>query len=111
MTALQLVNQWQHEGRLNPRLYELLIRRLTYPPYSTHSLDITGISAAQLKELIANGEIGQVRGIGARWLGELKNIIRLHHPGLYMDTEQLMRLSERDQKGTKVFIHNSNLAP
>lgn len=106
MTGLQLVNEWYREGRLSPSLYELLIRRLTHPPFSAHSLNIVDIPADQLKEIIVNGKIGQVRGVGARWLSELKNIVELHHPVMYMDAEQLMRWGEYDQKGIEVSFPN-----
>ncbi len=97
MTGLQLVNEWYREGRLSPSLYELLVRRLTHPPFSPVALNIVGISASQLKEMIVTGEIGQVHGIGAGRLADLKNLVRPHHLALYVDVEQLMRLGERDQ--------------
>lgn len=96
MTALQLVNQWHRQRRIDdPRLYELMVRRLTIKPVSPHALDITGISAARLSELVTSGAIGQVRGVGVYRLRQLRQLVRPHHRELYVDREQLMRLSER----------------
>ena len=94
MTGVQLVTQWQRERRITPRLYELLIHRLTCRPYSLYSIDITGISAKRLTEMITSGEIGKVRGIGDSRLGQLRQLVRVHHPALYVDVEQLMRLAD-----------------
>ena len=94
MTGLQLVNEWYREGRLSPSLYELLVRRLTHPPFSPVALNIVGISAGQLKEMIVTGEIGRVHGIGAGRLTELKNLIRPHHLAMYIDVEQLTKYDQ-----------------
>ena len=94
MTAIQLVNQWQRDGYVDGRLYELLIRRLTHRPYSPYSTSITGISAERLKEMIVSGEIRKVRGIGDHRLAQLRRLIRPHHAALYRDVQQLMRLGD-----------------
>lgn len=95
MTAIQLVNLWQRQRRINLRLYELLIHRLTCHPYSLYSTDIVGISAERLQEMITSGEIAKVRGIGDSRLSQLRQLARAHHEALYVDREQLMRLGER----------------
>lgn len=97
MTALQLVNLWQRQRRLDPRLYELMVRRLTIKPVSPHALDITGISAARLSELVVSGAIGQVRGVGEYRLRQLRQLVRPHHGALYVDREQMMRYSAKLQ--------------
>lgn len=74
MTALELVNQWQRQRRIDPRLYELLIRRLTVKPVSPHVLNIVDISAARLGELVMSGAIGQVRGLGDYRLAQLRQL-------------------------------------
>jgi len=94
LTAVQLVNLWQRQRRIDPRFYELLIKRLTVRPYSLYSTDITGISADRFKEMITSGEIMKVRGIGDSRLEVLRQLVKSHHPALYMDKEQLMRLGE-----------------
>lgn len=90
MTAIQLVNQWRRERRIDPRFYELLSYRLTHRPYSLYSTDISGISARRLTEMITSGEIGKVRGIGDSRLGQLRRLVT-HHAVMYRDREQMMR--------------------
>ncbi len=105
MTGLQLVNEWYREGRLSPSLYELLVRRLTHPPFSPVALNIVGIESGKLEAMILNGEIGRVHGVGAGRLAELKNLVRPHHLALYVDVEQLTKY---DQARKTVSIHHSN---
>lgn len=94
MTALQLVNQWQRDGYIDPRLYELLIRRLTYRPFSPYSTSITGISAERFQRMIESGKISKVRGIGENRLAQLRRLVKPHHAALYVDAEQMMRLAD-----------------
>ncbi len=94
MTAIQLVNLWQRQRRIDQRLYEMLMRRLVYPPFSPSSLNIVGVSAERFKELVDSGEIGQVRGIGSERLVILQQLVKSHDLPLYVDVEQMMRLSE-----------------
>ncbi len=108
MTGIQLVNQWYNEGRLSPSLYELLIRRLTHPPFSPAALNIVGIEARQLETMILNGEIGRVHGVGAGRLAELRNLVKPHHLSLYVDVEQLTKY---DQARKTVSVHHSGFAP
>lgn len=94
MNAIRLVNIWQRQGRISPHLYELLIRRLTYPPFSPYSINIAGVSAERLNEMIASGEIGRVRGVGDRRLVQLRQLVKPHHAALYVDVMQMKKLSE-----------------
>lgn len=95
-SATQLVNTWQRQHRIDPRLYELLIRRLTYPPFSPYAMSIVGISAKRLNEMIASGEISRVRGVGGRRLSQLRQLVGPHHTALYVDVMQMARLGERN---------------
>ena len=108
MTALYLVNQWQREGRISPHLYELLVRRLTVPPFSPYTLSIVGISAEQLNEIVTSGKIARVKGIGDRRLAELRRLVRPHHLALYIDVEQLMRY---DQKREAILAYHREFTP
>jgi len=95
LTGIEQLNLWQRQRRISPPLYELLIRRLTYPPFSPHSTSIVGISAVRLNELIASGQICRVRGIGDSRLAQLRQLVRPHHAALYVDVQQMGRWGER----------------
>jgi len=95
MTGEQLVNLWQRQRRISAPLYELLIRRLTIPPFSPHTFNIVGISAERLNELISSGEISRVRGIRDKRLAELRQLVRPHHAALYVDVAQMARWEAR----------------
>ena len=95
MTAIELVNLWQRQQRIDPRLYELLVRRLTIPPPSHYAFSIAGISAGQLTKMITTGEISRVRGIGQSRLAQLRRLVRPHHAALYVDVLQMVAWGTR----------------